>query len=75
MSDYALVTIKPLKYKGRKYAAGELLDPTPDATLARQLLDGRFARVADTPADQRPPGSGRGGSRPRKARAVPDPIA
>lgn len=70
MSDESetLIAIKALKYRGRNIKPGEAIEPMPDATLARQLVDGRYARRSTTPLE-RPAGSGRGGARRRKPTA------
>jgi hypothetical protein len=63
----AVAAVKPFKYRGERVEPGQVLDPQPDATLARLLVDGRFARYADqTPEGTRPPGTGTG----RRTRAV-----
>lgn len=65
-----LAAVKPFKYRGETVQPGQVLTPDPDATLARRLVDGRFARYADqSTADERPPGTGRG------TRRAPKPAA
>lgn len=65
----AVAAVKPFKYAGKRVQPGEVLDPQPEATLARQLVDGRFARYTDqTPEGTRPAGSGIG-QRARKTAA------
>lgn len=63
----AVAAVKPFKYRGERVAPGTVLNPQPDGTLARLLVDGRFCRYADqTQPDERPRGTGTG----RRARAA-----
>lgn len=66
-----LEAVKPFKYLGRKLAPGDPVEPDPEsATLARQLVEHRFARYTTSSPTARPAGSGRG-RRARPATTTP----
>lgn len=42
---------KPIKWKGRTFEAGELLDPQPVGPERRRLIEGRFVTLVQSEED------------------------